>query len=536
MGQEYQLKKLYESLLKGEKVEQKQNKTPKTLAEAYQQKLISERTVFFAKDDNKYTTLGVVEDPEEASEIKNNIKSYSIIATTSKMLQDAGWEPNNAILSTRKLGSLILQKEIDILDLTKISNSKEKLTNLQNYIVGSDAGKKFNVIEAIVAGIQEVIGETLRTPIENLSSLAKSLITQVGRIEGTDVGPGEMSITLLTNAKKPSTKGDLDFAGNIVEAKASSYGKENKLSGAALGYAKHASGGALKSAIDNLLKTKSTTPNRELFKYKKAYDDTVESLETNSSLLPLTPKFFEQLKVLSKELVQDSESFKEKFNSLFGMNFDAMRVDSRPKVLEGIKTLINNGFLDKNKITQEILQNSKNNVFMAIQQMLYSGAGLFGKAKNVYKKVTSLAAAKAGKEQQPSSLTVAFQDFFLSDLGFSSQQLAGVLLEARPNSEHDEGLLKNLQEVLDNGYLQRLQRHDISALRGLVFAIHLSEYAKAEGFQSLMVFNYTTGEALAIPTNTSFTDLLKFYQDHTQQIAFVIDFGGRQGAHKLALR
>jgi hypothetical protein len=218
------------------------------------------------------------------------------------------------------------------------------------------------------------------------------------------------------------------------------------------------------------------------------------------------------------------------------MNIDAMRADTKAKVLEGIKILVNNGFLDKNKITQEVLQNPKDNIFMAIQQMLYSGAGLFGKAKSVYKKIASLAAAREGKEEQASSLTVAFQDFFLSDLGFSSQQLANVLFEARPNSEHDEGLLKNLQQALDSGYLQRLQRHDINALRGLVFALHLSEYAKTEGFQSLMVFNYTTGEALAIPTNISFADLLKFYQDHVQQIGFAIDFGGRQGAHKLALR
>lgn len=539
MGEEYQLKKLYEALLKGETQSKKENKQPKSLTDAYN-KLLSERTVFFAKDDNKYTTLGIVEDPDEANEIKNNIKSFSIISTTNEMLTQAGWSPNNPVLSTRKLGSLLLQKEIDILDLTKISSKKEEFTNLQDYIFGAKAGTKFNLVNAIVEGLQKVLGESQKTPAENFASLVKTLTTQVGRIEGTDVGPGEMAITLLTNAKKPSTKGDLEFSGKIVEAKASSYGKEESLSGAALGYAKYASGGALQTAIDEMLRRKEVSPNRALYKIKKVYDEVAESVQANTSLIPLSTKFYEDLSNLNVLITnQKPDSFKEQFNKLFGMNLDLRDLNSRAKVIEVIKALLANNYLDNKAISQEVLQNPKNDTFLAIKQLLCSGEGLFGKAKQIYRSLTNHI-AKATEtqdvEKQKPSLTVAFGDFFFSDLGFTAQQLASVLLEARPYREHKEGLLQNLEKALEGGYLKRLQRQDASALKGLLFALHISEYAREENFEYLMVFNYTTGNALAIPAQVSFADLLNFYENHKQDLSFGVDFVGRQGAHKLALR
>lgn len=545
MGEEYQLKKLYEQMLKGSVSQSKLNK-PKSLSEAYDKKLISERTVFFAKDDNKYTTIGVVDDKDEANEIKNNIKSFSIIATTTQMLEGAGWTANNPILSSRKLGSLLLQKDIDILDLTKIASKKEEFTNLEDYIFGKKTKGneektkgKFDVIKAIVDGIQKVLGESQKTPLENFTNLVKSLITQTGRIEGTDVGPGEMAITLLTNAKKPSTKGDLEFSGKIVEAKASSYGKEESLSGAALGYAKYASGGALQAAIDEMLRRKEVSPNRALYKIKKFYDETVESVQTNTSLIPLTSQFFETLsKLTSLIATQNSELFKKQFNNLFGMNFD-LNQNSNAKVLEAIKVLLKNNYLDQKAISQETLQNIKNDTFLAIKQLLYSGNGLFGKAKQAFKalsRLTTKAEETKDLQKQKPSLTVAFGDFFFSDLGFDNKQLASVLLEARPYREHDESLLQNLEKVLQEGYLKRLQRQDASALKGLLFALHLSEYAREEGFQCLMLFNYTTGNALAIPTQGGFIGLLNFFETHKQDISFGVDFVGRQGAHKLALR
>ena len=539
MNQNFQLKKLYEQMLKGSTTSKSTATKPKTLSEAYEKKLVSERTVFFAKDDNKYTTLGVVEDPNEANEIKNNIKSFSIIATTTQMLEGAGWSANNPILSSRKLGSLLLQKAIDILDLTKIASKKEEFTNLQDYIFGEEIKGKFDVIKAIVDGIQKVLGESQKTPSENFTNLVKSLITQIGRIEGTDVGPGEMAITLLTNAKKPSSKGDLDFSGKIVEAKASSYGKEESLSGAALGYAKYASGGALQTAIDEMLRRKEVSPNRALYKIKKFYDETVESVQTNTSLIPLTSQFFETLsKLTSLIATQNSELFKKQFNNLFGMNFD-LNQNSNAKVLEAIKVLLKNNYLDQKAISQETLQNIKNDTFLAIKQLLYSGNGLFGKAKQAFKalsRLTTKAEETKDLQKQKPSLTVAFGDFFFSDLGFDNKQLASVLLEARPYREHDESLLQNLEKVLQEGYLKRLQRQDASALKGLLFALHLSEYAREEGFQCLMLFNYTTGNALAIPTQGGFIGLLNFFETHKQDISFGVDFVGRQGAHKLALR
>jgi hypothetical protein len=536
MGQEYQLKKLYESLLRGEKAVEKQNKSPKTLSEAYQQKLISERTVFFAKDNDKYTTLGVVENPEEADEIKNNIKSFSILSTTDSMLEQAGWEKNNPILSSRKLGSLLLQKQIDILDLNTLDKNKQSLTRLEQYIT---EGSKFDVVEALIKGIQDVLKDSQKTSNENFKSLIESLITQRGRIEGTDVGPGEVAITLLSNATKPN-KGDLNFNGKIVEAKASSYGKEKELSGAALGYTKYSSGGALERAMNELLKTKSVSPNRLLYKIKKKYDETVETMQESSSLLPFTNLFFSDLAQLSKLIVeQNFDKIKESLTNKFGLNLDTVRI-TNAQIKDTINLLMKNNYLDKSKITQETLSNTKSDVYLGLKQTIFASSGIFGKLRQIFKvdvpKLLSSSQKDLELQDKNASLTVAFGDFFFSDLGFSPQQLATVFLEARPYREHKESLLSDIEKALSNGYAKRLQRQDSSALKGLLFALHLSEYARAEEFQYLLLFNYTTGNAISISVQTSFEDLLNFYESHKQEIDFRIDFLGRQGAHKLALR
>lgn len=536
MGQEYQLKKLYEALLKGEKVIQKQNISPRTLSEAYQQKILSERTVFFAKDNDKYTTLGVVEDPEEANDIKNNIKSFSILSTTDSMLEQAGWEKNNPVLSSRKLGSLLLQKEIDILDLNTLQQNKQSLTELENKIT---EGNKFNVVDALVKGLQNVLKDSQKTSNENFESLINSLIIQRGRIDGTDVGPGEVAITLLSNAVKPS-KGDLNFNGKIVEAKASSYGKEKNLSGAALGYTKYSSGGALQKAMDELLKTKSVSPNRLLYKIKKKYDETVETIQESSSLLPFTDLFFKDLTRLSNLIVeQEFDRIKAVLLNRFGLNLDAVRI-TNAQIKDTITLLMNNSYLDKSKITQETLSNPKSDVYVGLKQAVFAPSGIFGKFRQIFKidvpKLLNIKEKNSDLDTKNVSLTVAFGDFFFSDLGFSPQQLASVFLEARPYEQYKDSLQTDIEKALTNGYAKRLQRQDSSALKGLLFALHLSEYAREEEFQYLLLFNYTTGNAISIPAQTSFENLLNFYENHKQEIDFSVDFLGRQGAHKLALR
>jgi hypothetical protein len=536
MGQEYQLKKLYESLLKGEKAEEKQSKQPRTLSEAYQQKLVSERTVFFAKDNNEYTTLGVVEDPEEANDIKNNIKSFSILSTTDSMLEQANWDKNNPILSSRKLGSLLLQKQIDILDLNKLQQNKESLTELENNIIN---GAKFNMIDVLIKGIQSVLTDSQKTSNENFKSLIDNLIVQRGRIDGTDVGPGEVAITLFSNAIKPN-KGDLNFNGKIVEAKASSYGKEKELSGAALGYTKYSSGGALEKAMSELLKTKSVSPNRLLYKIKKKYDEMVETMQESSSLLPFTNLFFRDLTQLSKLIVdQEFDKIKDVLLNKFGLDLNIQRI-TNSQIRDTINLLMNNNYLDKSKITQETLSNPKSDVYLGLKQIIFAPSGIFGKLRQIFKvdvpKLSNSSQKELDVQDKNTSLTVAFGDFFFSDLGFSPQQLATVFIEARPHKEHRESLLSDLESALSNGYAKRLQRQDSAALKGLLFALHLSEYARAEEFQYLLLFNYTTGNAISIPVQTSFEDLLKFYENHKQEMDFRIDFIGRQGAHKLALR
>jgi hypothetical protein len=160
------------------------------------------------------------------------------------------------------------------------------------------------------------------------------------------------------------------------------------------------------------------------------------------------------------------------------------------------------------------------------------------------KDISSSKDAKLAQEiSKESSLVVSLKDLFLwsnftqreDTDGSLSNNLADVLFEARPYKECNSSLYDEILRALKGGYTSRLQKHDTKALDGLMFAVHLSEYAAHEGFQYLLAINRTTKNALFIPVSEGFTSLLEFYNTHSSYLNFKIVFENRQGAHKITI-
>jgi hypothetical protein len=326
MGNDYQLKKVYEEMLNNN-VKSSEDKQPKSLKEAYEQ--ISEATAFYVKDMTGGGTappvysglkqVGVVTG-DEAKSIQNKIKSHTITSVTDKMLTEAGWDLNNPILNSRTLGHILFENNIDTDDLNTIVSNKPKL----NSIVPSSQVEtgKFDLVEKVYSGIEKLLG-TPKTEKQYFLSLIKELFEKAGTIKGTNVGPGEFMLSLLTNAKKSETKGDLIFADQTVEVKGGKSTEDGKLSGAALGYAPYAMEN-LKSTMNSLI-TKDFKSSKPLYDYKRRFITYIQEFQKQSITpgqpSPFTEKFFNDLESLLPYFDNlDVVEFSKKVNQMFGLD------------------------------------------------------------------------------------------------------------------------------------------------------------------------------------------------------------------------
>ncbi len=556
MGNDYNLKKIYEQMIKNE-VPATKNDQPKTLKEAYEKKLVVERTAFFAKtftgnqpvsiSDPDAIPLGAIEDTE-AKQIKNTIRSHAISTVTDELLTKAGWEANNPVLNSRNLGIAILDEEVDLDDLNTISKYKQYLN-----LINPDKQKdRFNIIEKLTTGIENLFQQAkkeLKTPVKNLEGLIQVLFEKTGTIDGTNIGPGEIVLSLLTDATK-AEKGDLNLAGKLVEIKAAKSGEEKgKISGAALGYAKYAEGGALRNKMLAVL-TKEYQSDRALYKGVKAYIESfIENLKRVSVPVAgedsfFTETFFKELENLVPILVnKEPEKFTKQVTDKLHFSLDS--TFNKEKELQRLIPIytklgyFNSRLVNNEPKTLDLLKQLISNVREKLKEVRAKSSSLKGSSSNSSSKNAELV-QEISKE---SSLTVSLKDLFLwsnftqreDTDGDLSKNLADVLFEARPYKECASSLHEEILKALRGGYTSRLQKHDTKALDGLMFAVHLSEYAAHEGFQYLLAINRTTKNALFIPVSEGFTSLLNFYNTHSSYLNFIIVFENRQGAHKITV-
>lgn len=543
MSQDYKLKKLYESLLKGEKVAKKETERPRTLAEAYQQKLISERTVFFAKDDDKYTTLGIVEDPQEASHIKNSIKAYSNITTSKNLLENAGWPEDNVLVRPQQLGRAILNHKVESADVSQIANkeTKSKLTALEEKIKQAE---KFNLFEVVYQGIKNVITD-LQTEYTNFKSLFKELAEKESGPKR--IGPGELMITLFTNAVKPPNKGDLQFPNSIVEIKKGTMG-------ARLGYVDHGVN-YLPRLIVDIVQQKKVSPSKYKNILKTELRQLIQTIKQNSNLAAnqqsiFNENFYKQVEKLNKFIEDvDAPGFLEFVNANFNLNLsEKFPIGGRAlqQLFDSWKTkkylntelTVDPRFDSIEKVFAENLK-----VFYRVLKTdIYTSKTTSDNPRNI--KLTQLSSKTQQAFDTNRKLNSLFTNFFLSGVDYSTDEktqaeiFTDVLFEARPENSSNPNLKQSIYDALvNNNYLKRLmQGYDLQALTALVFAIHISEYAREDNFDYVLLTNFDSFNALSIPAK-NFNSLLDFYEKNKNSFGFRIDFdSNQQGAHHISIK
>jgi hypothetical protein len=562
MGTDYNLKKSYEQVLEGKS---SKTKEPRTLKEAYEH--VFEATAFYIKDMtgggttppvyNGLKQVGVVTG-DEAKSIQNKIKSHSITSVTDKMLTEAGWDLNNPLLNSRTLGHILFENEINTEDLNTIVENKTKL----NAIVPSslaNSTEPIDIIEGVFSGIEGLI-KTPNTEKQNFLNLIKDLFDKDGTIKGTNVGSGEFVLSLLTNAKKIPEKGDLVFADQTVEVKTGKHAE----SGAALGYAPHAME-SLKATMSRFI-TKDYKASKPLYDYKRRFINYIEALQKQGIApgqpSPFTEKFFNDVESLLPYFDNlDAIEFSKKVNQLFGFDLTSKSTTRTFDLNSLVDTLVkknyvNASLVDRSPETQTILKN------LLVTKNQKGAVSFLAKLTEAYKKMLSFATSGSDstvenklKKQEiseaddESSLTMTFKNMlvrsnFITSLEIANKEtpevvldtIASILFEARPYTESNSDLLSGIRKALNGEYINRLKRHDMSALSALVFAIQLSEYARSEGFEYLLLVNKSSKNGLFIKAKTTFLDLLSIYEQRKSHLVFEVVFSERQGAHKISVK
>ena len=516
MGQDFRLTRAYEQMLKGNQTSQ--SSSPRSLTEAYT-KVLTEQTVFYAKSGNDpFVKIGIVSDQEEASRVKNKIKSYSIKDMTNKWLTESGWSVVNPIATSRQIGQMLYECEIDLDDINEIVEKKSELGALKKSIL--EDAKTFELHDVLYEGIANLPNYTLKTDKENFVKLFEMLTLRVGEVNQKNVGPGEMLMSLFSNSTKPEDKGDLQFGSDIVEVKGS---------GSALGYAHYAVAN-IKGVFTDILKSSKAMPDLALSKIKSKLILRTRKLKDAKSLdqeIIFTDKFIKVLEDITAETSRmDLQKVEELMKNKLFIELPKQTTGSLVKTL--IKQYEQNGLIFTDAVTTDSTAEISENIKDLIRLL-----------KDIYKDVFQIL-------QERPSLTLAnwnalslndmIAEFFLSDLDLTADQLTTALFACRPYEEHAPGLRAEILETFERTeYKDVPKTHDIKALRGLYFALQVSEYAREEGFSHLLLFNKITGKALPIQANKTFKELLSFYETHQSKFTFYIGFGGRQGAHRLLL-
>ena len=517
MGQDFRLTRAYEQMLKGNQTPQ--SSSPKSLMEAYG-KVLAEQTVFYAKSGNDpFVKIGIVSDQEEASRVKNKIKSYSIKDMTNKWLTESGWSVVNPIATSRQIGQMLYECEIDLDDINEIVEKKSELNTLEASVLGEDVST-FELFNVLYEGITKLPNYTLKTEKEKFVKLFEMLTLRVGEVNQKNVGPGEMLMSLFSNSTKPEDKGDLQFGSTIVEVKGS---------GSALGYAHYAVAN-IKGVFTDLLKSSKGLPDLALSKIKSKLILRTRKLKDAKSLdqeIIFTDKFVKVLEDITAEISRmDLSKVEELMKNKLFIELSRQTTNSLVKTLA--KQYEQNGLIFTDAVTTDSTAEISEHIKDLIRLL-----------KDIYKEVFQIL-------QERPSLTLAnwntlglnemVAEFFLSDLNLTSDQLTTALLACRPYEEHAQGLQTEILETFERTKYKDIPKtHDIKTLRGLYFALQVSEYAREEGFSHLLLFNKITGKALPIQANKTFKDLLSFYEQHQSKFTFYIGFGGRQGAHRLIL-
>tara|TARA_R110000868_G_scaffold205893_1_gene454554 strand:- start:1945 stop:3519 length:1575 start_codon:yes stop_codon:yes gene_type:complete len=522
MGQDYNLKKLYEQMLKGS-VAQEKPTTPRTLAEAYNKKLVVEKTAFYAKritgdrsEDTPLVSLGVVEDDTEAKDVSNRIKSYTIYDNVKNMVTAAGWPLKGDIFSARDIAELLTASGINPEDVSIIAEQREKLNDLLTKHVSKEPSSIFDLYNCFYENFKNL--GNIKTPKENFYHVFDELYQIKGQegSGGKGVGPAEILISLFTNSSKPE-KGDLLINNVVIEVKSS---------GARLGYANFAQE-HIKTKMIQELGEKSV--NRMLAAVKGELRSFVSDLKARSTSLPnykvFTDKFYNSLQQVYSNL--GSPDTIQKLEEL-GFSKTGLTKSSSQATINKIQKQTIDRFEQKQYLNRQVESNDST-TFEIIARTIIPAIRQI--AKTSVEKAGKTVSAEDFKKQSPG---VAIQQFFTTDLGLPPQTVRDVLYYLRPHESANESLMSDINKYVTDELVEDMTHGNIELLKQIVFAIHVSEYARQEEFNYLLITKQSNRHALPIPADKGFGYLFNFYEKHKSELNLNISFSER-GAYVIQL-
>jgi hypothetical protein len=334
----------------------------------------------------------------------------------------------------------------------------------------------------------------------------------------------DLGVLLAEMESEEEPKGDLKFGSIKVEL---------KQTGAKLGYAFYADANIKSEMAKVINNEQKLIPHAELSRRISSFEDKVSKLKefNNYGFSIFNDSLINQIKEFNVFIKKtDMSGFQQSVQNVFNFNIKNIPRDNS-FYQTFIENLLKNKFLTSsetfNPATLE--KSNQKEIFVKILEVLKYGYDSIQSLLNKPKYQV--------KDWNQQSETVAFNELLLSNLNLTPEQITDVLYAVRPFVQSEPSLKSQILKVLKDGHVNRLKRGEDKALRGLVFAIHLSEYARHETFDYLLLFNKTTHKAFSIPTPSNcFESLLELYESKGEQVfRFRVSIGGRQGAHNITI-
>jgi len=497
MGNDYQLKKIYEQMLNNS-VEPSEDKQPRSLKEAYEKKLITERVAFYTKDigDAQISpdisgleNLGIVEKPDK---IKHIIGSQSVKPALNELMQAAGkWQSLDGYEASYldPIAAAFVACGVTSNMVTKIIKKKKDLNSVERQIANQTI---FNTSNEVVKDLEAYIAssESSENSSVDFGRLYQHIFNQKGKIADVGVGYGEIALTLFTNCIKGKV-GDLDTPSiGAVEIK-TDMGRIAKKSQVNLKFS---------SDLANFLQTneakQSTSSEISKIKYSISLniDDIKETTEFKNT-------FTEQFVKLLDQLVNSIGT--NEFHKLYSKSIFASKIPNQGKTKENVVYQLYKDLgyvVSENETTPPPSNITLNYIYNEHKKI----KSIFAKEDNlkIGKYETVVSNNNVAKDVSKMTSYNALQHLFQTDYNFTPEQLTNglMLIVGEGEREKAKEFAPFFLEFFNPSgkyakHVRALRSGNLKVLQGLVFALQASLYGKGH-FNYLFVVNKTSYEGI----------------------------------------
>ena len=518
-------------MLSGQSDKQIPSKPNKNLTEAYKT-VLTERTAFYAKDIaageeipsiEGLKSLGTVEKPQEEEKIKHTIASLSVYPALEKAMSSevSGWGAIKGV-NLDHVSKDFIASGVSGSDLEKITNNRAKLTGFEE---ATKTAEVFNMVEVIAGDIKSKI-PVEATP-EALGLIFKAVFNEEGTIAGTAVGKGELAISLFTNCSKGKT-GDLSTpSGKTIEVKGA---------GGRLGPAEYSQANAARDLV-LFMKARnqkgSASMNRELVRLKTDVRKHSLKLEADERYTAIfTDKLKQSLNYVADQ-IDNPDIFQILEKNGFSQKYSINDTDGPWNAFNKL------GYVHPKQVPAAPMEKSYvKDVQNSIRHfILNSKDGILKKGR-----LDRIAGKSVDIESLTNqSFTVAVQNFFLNDLGLTSDEAAEAFLSIKSYNRDVSGYLPEIKHFFQQHYSKMIEG-DSLYLKAAVFGFQLAMYAQAgekgQHFDYFMIMNNSSMNALSLDVAREhlFTYLANSFINNSSKIDLSIRADGRQGASAVTLK